>query len=282
MKLKNILMTTIAGASLFLGACSMEDIEQQAKGELTKVINEQKDDLVNQAKDKAKEYTDSFLNKGNKGNNEIATSGTLEYKVGSNPVVDFGKSKIETSTWKSSHVEYSNLDKFNRPGKATAYLDKSNYGKSENRAGQRWQPAGWNNQKVRVEGKSKTVQDRGHLIAYTLTFKFDDHGNYSKNEEGSLDNPLNLTTQSAYSNQVLFQRYEEKVRSAIQANKKVIYQVTPLYGKDELMPRAYEMQAVSTDKSLNFNVMIYNVQPGVEFNYKTGKPTSSPQMVVPK
>lgn len=272
MKLKNILITAVAGVSLLVGATSLSDYSikgHKVSPETESAIKGELESLKN-----------SLLGSGGEG--VAVESADIEYKVGTNPVVNLGKSDLDISKWKTSHIEYSNLDNLNRPGQATAYLDKSNYGKSENRSGQRWKPAGWNNQRIMVDGKSKTVQDRGHLIAYTLTFKLDDHGNYDEYAEGSLDNPLNLTTQSAYSNQVLFQRYEEQVRLALQSGKKVIYQVTPIYGEGELMPRAYELEAITADKKLNFDVMIYNVQPGVEFNYKTGKPKSNPEMVIPK
>lgn len=40
------------------------------------------------------------------------------------------------------------------------------------------------------------------------------------------------------------------------------------------------MQAVGSN-GLNFNVYLYNVQPGYQFNYQDGTSTSDPAMTVP-
>ncbi len=49
---------------------------------------------------------------------------------------------------------------------------------------------------------------------------------------------------------------------------------------DERMARGVNLQAVSTDGSLDFNVYIYNVQPGVAFDYQTGRWKSDRSMQV--
>jgi len=86
-----------------------------------------------------------------------------------------------------------------------------------------------------------------------------------------LDNPKNLATQTAYSNQKTMQIYEDQVRTAMEQGKKVIYRVTTVFRGNELMPRGYWSQAISTDGSVNFNVYIWNVEPGVSFDYATGR-----------
>ena len=102
-------------------------------------------------------------------------------------------------------------------------------------------------------------------------FNFDQNGSFQAGQPGSLDNPLNLATQSAYSNQQTMQIFEEKVRTALEANKKVIYKVTTVFRGNELMPRGYWVQAISTDGTLNFNDYVWNVEPGVAFDYMTGR-----------
>ncbi|WP_459783073.1 hypothetical protein [Pediococcus ethanolidurans] len=37
------------------------------------------------------------------------------------------------------------------------------------------------------------------------------------------------------------------------------------------MPIGYHLQALSTDKSLDFNVFVWNVEPGIKFDYATGR-----------
>lgn len=72
------------------------------------------------------------------------------------------------------------------------------------------------------------------------------------------------------------------MREALYQNKKVIYQVQPIFRGNELMARGVQLQAISTDGFLNFNVYIYNVQPGLKFNYENGKNVKNSDMKVPK
>lgn len=201
----------------------------------------------------------------------------LDFQTGDQPVmpVNGGKSTLNAAAWQSEHIDYGDLDHLNRTTTATAYLYKRNLGRSAGRPAQNWTPTGWHYNR----GKDQ-VYNRGHLIAYTVTFNINSDGQYEQGAEGSSDNPKNLATQSQYSNQVLMQIYEGKVREALAQGKKVIYQATTVFRGDELMPRGYWMQALSTDASVNFNVYIFNVQPGYQFNYATGSKRVDRQMRV--
>ncbi|MBW1621857.1 DNA/RNA non-specific endonuclease [Lactiplantibacillus plantarum] len=194
--------------------------------------------------------------------------------------VNSGKSTLAASQWKNSKIDYGNLDSLNRTTTDTAYLSKANLGRSEGRTAQTWSPTGWHNQPITVNGKRVYPQNRGHLIAYTLSFNLTSNGQYCAGEDGSLDNPKNLATQTAYSNQKTMQIYENQVRTALEQGKKVIYRVTTVFRGNELMPRGYWSQAVSTDGSVNFNVYIWNVEPGVSFDYATGRGKADSTMQV--
>lgn len=197
----------------------------------------------------------------------------MTFENGGKPyyVVNQNQATLKTSDWQSEKIDYGDLDRLNRTTTDTAYLSKRNLGHASNRARQNWQPTGWHNQPVYVNGKRQTPQNRGHLIAYAMTFNFDKKGQYQQGAPGSLDNPKNLASQSEFSNQNTMQIFEERVRYALQANKKVIYQVTTVFKDNELMPRGYWLQAISTDKRLNFNVYVWNVAPGISYDYKTGR-----------
>lgn len=217
------------------------------------------------AKDKVKKSIDE------KTSNQTQASGdadlaNLEANGQKFVTVNDNKSTLEW-TWTTNKIDYSNLDSLNRAGKATAYLDKNNYGKSKGRESQKWSPTGWHNQ--------KRNQDRGHLIAYTLTFNFDANGNFKKGEKGSIDNPKNLITETSDMNRGIMQDYEEQVRDSIKAGHKVIYEVTPIFRGDELMARGVHAQAISDDKSLNFNVYLFNVSDNYTFDYATGRSTKN-------
>lgn len=68
-------------------------------------------------------------------------------------------------------------------------------------------------------------------------------------------------------------KYENKVADYIKSSGKhyIRYRVTPIWRGNELLARGVQMEAQSIgDNSVHFNVFIFNVQPGVKLNYKTG------------
>lgn len=198
----------------------------------------------------------------------VETLAADEFVSGESSIEEINGGKATISyKWVSEEIDYSPLDNYNRVGQATAYLSKKNLGKSEGRSRQMWKPTGWHNQKRNV--------NRGHLIAYTLSFNFDENGNYSQGMPGSEDNPLNLFTQTEFSNQHDMQIFEEQVRDTLKTGEKVVYQVTPIFRGNELMARGVWVQAVSERGSLNFNAYLHNVQEGFTFDYKTGRSVKS-------
>lgn len=206
----------------------------------------------------------------------------MDYTPGTaiDTVVNDSKSTLNIADWKGPQIEYSNLDELNRTGTAVAHLTKENWGPSEGRAGQKWSPTAWNNQAKKVDGKDVRPMDRGHLIAYTLSFNLDNDGKQTQGEDGSIDNPKNLISQTSYSNRGTYQKYEEQVRKSIKDGHKVIFRVQPIYRGDELMARGVWAQAVSDDGMLNFNVYVHNVQPNFKFDYSTGKSVIDKTMIV--
>ena len=55
--------------------------------------------------------------------------------------------------------------------------------------------------------------------------------------------------------------------------KHVLYRVTPIFEDDELVARGVHMEAYSVEdegEGICFNIFVYNVQPGIEIDYKTG------------
>jgi DNA-entry nuclease len=194
--------------------------------------------------------------------------------------VNNNKSDLNAEDWQTNKIVYGNLDQLNRTTQATGYLSRANLVKSNTRSRQVWNPTGWHQKRLTLNGKTVEIQNRGHLLAYSITGKFDDNGNFNARKLGSLDNPKNLATQTAYSNQQTMQIFEGRVRDALAKNKKVIYKVSTIFRDQGLMPIGYHAEALSTDGTLNFNVFVWNVQPGVKFDYNTGRSQVDRSMVV--
>ena len=206
------------------------------------------------------------------------------YQSGDEPVKVLNNDRpttIKATDFSTAHIDFSSLDKLNRTGTATAYLTRDNLGKSKTRTEQVWKPTGWHNEPKEVNGQRVIPQNRGHLIAYTMTFNLNDDGRIESGHLGSINNPYNLFTQTSFSNQKTMTETEQAVRTALAQNKKVIYQVTPIFHGDDLMARGVWVQGLSTDGSLKFNKYLWNVQSGIQFDYATGRSTSDSSFKVP-
>ena len=204
----------------------------------------------------------------------------LDFKSGDRAYIDVNhnKSTLIKNAWKVNKVIYSNLDSLNRTSHSnTAFLEKRNVANDSLRVRQFVQPTGWHYNHL----NGTQIYNRGHLIAYSISAGIDQDGNYNpNNQSGDQNNPKNLFTQSAYSNQKIQTIFESKVRRALRENKRVIYQATPIFRGNELMARGINLQAISTDGSLDFNVYLFNVQPRCVYNYNDGRAKIDRQMIV--
>lgn len=204
----------------------------------------------------------------------------LDFKSGDRAYIDVNhnKSTLIKNAWKVNKVIYSNLDSLNRTSHSnTAFLEKRNVANDSLRVRQFVQPTGWHYN----HRNGTQIYNRGHLIAYSISAGIDQDGNYNpNNQSGDQNNPKNLFTQSAYSNQKIQTIFESKVLRALRENKRVIYQATPIFRGNELMARGINLQAISTDGSLDFNVYLFNVQPRCVYNYNDGRAKIDRQMIV--
>lgn len=56
----------------------------------------------------------------------------------------------------------------------------------------------------------------------------------------------------------------------------MFYTVTPIFENDNLVANGVEIEAQSVEdkgEGICFNVYVYNVQPGIDINYKNGEST---------
>lgn len=179
-----------------------------------------------------------------------------------------GKSTLNPKSWQRDQVLYQKMDSLGRTSSSTvAMLNWHNHANTALRIQQQTDPSGWHDNR-----NQRMVYNRGHLIAYSLTGGIDPQtGQYNgRQARGDQDNPRNLFTETDFTNQVLQTIYEAKVRRAIESHQRVIYQATPIFRGNERMARGINLQAISTDGSLNFNVYLLNVEPGTAFNYSDG------------
>lgn len=204
----------------------------------------------------------------------------MNYQSGQGVIVyvNHGRSTLNPKSWRHNEVDFASLDTLSRTSRGnTAFLENRNHADTELRVSQNVQPTGWHH-----NSGGQLVYNRGHLIAYSLTAGIDPQtGRYHHGVVGDQDNPRNLFTETDFINQEVQTVYETKVRHAIEHHEHVIYQVTPIFRANELVPRGVNMQAVSTDGRLNFNVYIFNVEPGVRIDYQTGSYVMDSRMIIP-
>ena len=204
----------------------------------------------------------------------------LEYQAGEAVVVyvNNGRSTLNPKAWTYNHVIYNSLDRLGRTSLGnTAFLEQHNHADTTLRTDQQSQPAGWHD-----NYGGNLVYNRGHLIAYSLTAGINSKtGKYQPTKIGDQDNLQNLFTETDFVNQEVQTIYEAKVRHAIERGEHVIYQATPVFRGNEAVPRGINLQAISTNGRLNFNVFLFNVEPGVQINYANGTYTYNSRMQVP-
>lgn len=155
---------------------------------------------------------------------------------------------------------YSQLDELGRCGVAYANICKDIMPPEGDKRGDisMVKPTGW--KQKRYDGQY--IYNRCHLIGYQLS------------DEDA--NELNLITGTRYFNVTGMLPFENKVAEYVKNNKNVhvLYRVTPVFKDDNLLASGVLMEASSVEdkgQSVSFNVFVYNIQPGISIDYKTGE-----------
>lgn len=156
--------------------------------------------------------------------------------------------------------KYSKLDYLGRAGVAFANISKEMMPTKERESIGSIKPTGWHTVKYDIVN-GKYLYNRCHLIGYQLT--------------GENANTKNLITCTRQMNTIGMLEFENKVAEYIKkTNNHVLYRVTPVYTKSNLLANGVQIEALSVEdngKGIKFNVFVYNVQDGIEIDYKTGK-----------
>lgn len=179
------------------------------------------------------------------------------YVILNNNNPEFTEEKLNTRDFE----EYSELDSLGRCGTAFANLSIETMptANEERQSISSITPSGWVNKKYEIVDGGY-LYNRCHLIGYQLSAE-------NANEK-------NLITGTRYMNTEGMLPFENKVAEYIKETRNhVLYRVTPIYIGNNLVASGVQMEAKSVEddgKGICFNVYCYNVQPGIEINYKTG------------
>ena len=159
----------------------------------------------------------------------------------------------------SSFEHYSDLDSLGRCGIAYANISIDLMPASERESIGMIKPSGWHTIKYDIIS-GKYLYNRCHLIGYQLT--------------GENANEKNLITCTRQMNTSTMVKFENSVANYIKkTNNHVLYRATPIFKDDNLLASGVELEALSVEDNgvgIKFNVFIYNVQEGIEIDYKTG------------
>lgn len=179
--------------------------------------------------------------------------------------VNEGRPSFSASQKKNtkSYASFSSLDDLGRCGVAFAVLgdDIMPPFNSRQYIGM-IKPSGWNQEKYPgiVNSDPAFLFNRCHLIAHQLA------GN---------DEKSNLITGTRYLNEMGMKYHEDKVAKYIKnTNNHVLYRATPVFDGDNKIASGVQLEAYSVEdagRGICFNVYCYNVQPGININYASGK-----------
>ena len=168
----------------------------------------------------------------------------------------FDESEITTDVFE----EYSDLDELGRCRTAYANICKDLMPNEDRGQIGHIKPSGWHTVKYDIVD-GKYLYNRCHLIGFQLA--------------GENANEKNLITGTRYFNVDGMLPFENMVADYVkETDNHVLYRVTPIYDYNNLVANGVLMEAYSVEDSgdgICFNVYIYNNQPGITINYKTGE-----------
>ena len=201
---------------------------------------------------------DKLFNKVNHVSNleNIPTYNGELYVVVNNNEPNFSKEEIN----KKSYEKYSSLDYLDRAGSAIAKIGINLMPTKDRESIGQVRPTGFVTKKYsHIDGKY--LYNRSHLIGFQLT--------------GENANKLNLITGTRTFNVEGMLPFENMVADYIKETKNhVMYRVSPIYKDDNLVASGVNIEALSVEdngKGIKFNVYVFNNEPGVIIDYKTGE-----------
>lgn len=179
------------------------------------------------------------------------------YVAVNNNIPYFKPEEIKTESFEV----YSELDELGRCGVAYACIGQDLMPTEARESIGSVKPSGWQSTRYDDLVDGKYLYNRCHLIGFQLT--------------GENANKKNLITGTRYLNIDGMLGFENMVADYIKETENhVMFRVTPVFVGEELVARGVLMEGYSVEdagEELCFCVYAYNVQPGVEIDYATGK-----------
>lgn len=157
--------------------------------------------------------------------------------------------------------KYSPLDSLGRCGPAEAVVGRETMPSEPRGKIGMIKPSGWHTVRYDDLIKDRYLYNRCHLIGYQLS--------------GQNANERNLITGTRYMNVTGMEPLENEVAQYIKdTGNHVRYRVTPMFRGNNLVADGVLMEASDIERQghdIQFCVFVYNVQPGIEIDYKTGE-----------
>lgn len=165
---------------------------------------------------------------------------------------------------RGAFMEFSDLDFEGRCGAAFARIGIDTLSNAPRGDISQVHPSGWEQHRYDFVDQ-EMLYNRSHLIAHQLC--------------GEDANKKNLITGTRTMNSIGMTYYENIVANYVkQTGNHVLCRVTPIFAANDLVARGVQMEAESIEdggRAVRFNVFVYNVEPGVEIDYVTGKSRES-------
>lgn len=192
------------------------------------------------------------------------------YTVLNNNIPDLKISDAYVNEVITPFQNYSDLDILGRSGEAYVCISSADMPNYERGSIQLVKPSAWQliNTKelynITFEDDSFYLYNRCHIIGFQLTGIDEDHHLELL--------PKNLFTGTRQLNVDGMLPFENQIASYLRTNtgSYILYKATPIYEGANLLASGIQLQAMSLDGKIKFNVYIHNVQDGFEIDYLTG------------
>lgn len=197
--------------------------------------------------------------KDDTGSYEPAPTQLFEERNGNVPY--FTKDEIV----KESYEHYSDLDELGRCGVAMACIGVDLMPKEGEERGSisSVKPSGWDQEEYSASiVPGRFLYHRAHLIGWQLTAE-------NANKKNLITGTQSMNTKGM----ILFENMVADYLKEEPGNH-VMYRITPDFKDQKLVASGVLMEAYSVEdegEGVSFCVYIYNSQPGIEIDYKTGK-----------